>query len=127
MQFLLRKSYTSTMLLVFYAIFHHKGQSIFSKLQPCFPSLGALLMLNYISLYALFFNKNLYKYNVINVLCYFYTKKFYSLNMFFTLLQGALLYPLAPKQGFCLKHSYAIFINKILYKYHVINVLCYFL
>ena len=72
MHFLLRKSYTSTMLLVFYAIFHHKGQSIFSKLQPCFPSLGALLMLNYISLYALFINKNLYKYNVINVLCYFY-------------------------------------------------------
>ena len=37
MQVLLRKSYTSTMLLVFYAIFYHKGQNIFLKLQPCFP------------------------------------------------------------------------------------------
>jgi hypothetical protein len=36
MQFLLRKPYTSTMLLVFYAIFDHKGKKKFSLLKKDF-------------------------------------------------------------------------------------------
>ena len=64
MQFLLRKPYTSTMLLVFYAIFHQKTFMQF-LLRRSYTSTMLLVF------YAVFIKETLYKYNVISVLCYF--------------------------------------------------------